>query len=241
MSHAPAMADSSMQAVAWLFRRGLKPAHLAARSLFSLLVDSGLGVRTTDEVIAKTLTTDIEDYRRTMRSLGWFSLYRIMKSIRPKRDDVFLDIGCGVGRATCVAAFFGFARVIGIDNNPTMASIASTNVAAFRHARCPVEIVLADATSYEVPEDVTVVFFYNPFSGSVMAARVLESYERRPRRIRVVYANPKDHDYLVSLGRFKQTRRLALGWRPNKEWTRTQAVHFYEVLPAGGSVAALHT
>lgn len=51
------------------------------------------------------------------------------------------------------------------------------------------------------------------FAGSVLAA--LASVDRRPRRLRPIYRNPIEHEYLMHIGRFRVTRRLR-GWRPKR-------------------------
>jgi SAM-dependent methyltransferase len=72
-------------------------------------------------------------------------------------SDVFLDYGCGKGRAVVVAATLPFRRVIGVDLVDALCEIARRNVkAASRHLRCQdVEIITADATTYVVPEEVS--------------------------------------------------------------------------------------
>ena len=47
--------------------------------------------------------------------------------------------------------------------------------------RAPVEIVATDATQYELPDDVTIIFMFCPFTGSVfeqVIERVLASVSR---------------------------------------------------------------
>ena len=47
--------------------------------------------------------------------------------------------------------------------------------------------------------------FYNPFTGLLFARfieRLLQSLERRPRPLRLVYNYPFEHDYVMASGRF---------------------------------------
>ncbi len=125
-------------------------------------------------------------------------------SIRPGRD-VFLDYGCGKGRAVIVAATLPFARVIGVELMDDLCDIARANVRkAARSLVCKdVEIVAADATQYEVPDDATVIYFYNPFWDEVLAAvqeRIRASLVRNPRKLSIVYLlNPGQHDAFAQL------------------------------------------
>ena len=61
---------------------------------------------------------------------------------------------------------------------------------------------------------------------------VLDSMDRRERSMRLVYGNSKAHDLVMGLGRFRPSGRVSLGWRPSREWARTQRVQFYEVARA---------
>lgn len=114
-------------------------------------------------------------------------------AVSPGRD-VFLDYGCGMGRVLVVAATLPFRRVIGVELAPELADIARDNLRkAAKKLNCQqTEVVTADATSYRVPPDVTVIFLYNPFHGPVLA-KVLESIQRsledRPRTLTVVFKN----------------------------------------------------
>ena len=116
-----------------------------------------------------------------------------------------------------------------------MVALARINAARVRGRRCPIDIVEADATRFAVPDDVTCVVIYNPFCGEALEAAlrlVLDSMDRRERRMRLVYGNPKEHDLVMRLGRFRPSGSLSLGWRPRREWARTQRVQFYEVARA---------
>jgi hypothetical protein len=56
-----------------------------------------------------------------------------------------------------------------------------------------VQLVSSDALAYEIPDDVTVAYFHNPFQGEILTTvidRLLESFDRRPRSLRVIYENP---------------------------------------------------
>ena len=117
------------------------------------------------------------------------SVHRILKAV-PFRDgsDVFIDFGSGKGRVLVVASGYPFRRVIGVECAQQLTDVAWQNVErARRWMRCPdIEIVTADAASYDVPDDATVLYFQNPFSGHVVDAvleRIKTSLNRAPRQI----------------------------------------------------------
>lgn len=117
-------------------------------------------------------------------------------SLKPTGDDVFLDYGSGLGRVLLMAARHRMKRVVGVELLASLAEAARRNVAAARRRlRAPVEIVTTDAASWEVPTDVSIVFLFNPFVGTVMEAvqkKLHTSLERRRRRLKVIYAHAFD-------------------------------------------------
>lgn len=121
--------------------------------------------------------------------------------IEPQRDS-FLDYGCGKGRVVCVAATRPFARVFGIELRPELSAIAAKNLAKLRGRHCgPVEVVTGDAVTYRVPDDVTVICMFNPFTRNVLRSaleRVRESLVRQPRRLRIAYMNPREDENLLA-------------------------------------------
>lgn len=136
--------------------------------------------------------------------------WRVLRKLFPKGSmgsgDILLDYGAGKGRVVIWAAHrFPLVRVIGVDHDEDMIRLARLNLARWRGGlRCrDVELVQADARAYEVPDDTTVIFMYNPFMGRVfcdVVERIGESLERYPRSVRIVYFYPIMHDALVSAG-----------------------------------------
>jgi hypothetical protein len=126
--------------------------------------------------------------------------------------------------------------VIGIEIDETLCALAERNVRRLRRYAVRPEIVCVDAAKYRVPDDITVVFLYNPFSGEVLKSalsRVLKSFDRAPRRLQLAYANPREHELIASMQRFRTADKIWLSWQPEAEWRRTKVVQFYEVVPHG--------
>jgi predicted RNA methylase len=152
-------------------------------------------------------------------------------------DDVFVDFGSGKGRIVLQAALaYPFRTVYGVELSPSLHAVAERNVAAVRHRfRCAdVHLLQGDARSVELPDTVTVAYFYNPFRGAVFEAvvhRLLASVDRNPRRLRIVYGNPQEEATLLATGRIRPVR-TAHGWRPTREWSRSNSFRLYEVTPA---------
>lgn len=124
--------------------------------------------------------------------LPWTLVRKALDGLALGPDDVFLDYGAGMGRALLMAARRGPRRVIGVELLETLVEGARHNMkTAARRLRCPVEVHVGDASTWVVPDDVTAVYLFNPFFGATMEqtlARLRESLERRPRRLKVLYA-----------------------------------------------------
>lgn len=110
--------------------------------------------------------------------------------------DVFIDYGCGMGRAVVLAALHPFCRVIGVERSPELCEIAEQNVrrAAPRLCCSDVRVVNDDAREFDVPDDASVIFMFNPFDEPILKTvlgRIRQSHQRVPRRITFIYGLPK--------------------------------------------------
>ena len=140
----------------------------------------------------------------------WHVLPRALRYIGVSDRDVFVDFGCGKGRVVHQAARRPFRRVVGVEISPVLAEAARSGLAARRHRhRCrDVEIVAADVTAFRVPDDLTVAYFYSPFRGRTFESllrRIVESIERNPRRVRLIYVSlPEEtRSTILATGRFR--------------------------------------
>lgn len=215
------------------FNLTVKPVFLAARGAVNRVLDRRWGIRTLGEVELAALGLQ-EDMGNRYKPSEWMTLTRILPRADVMADDVFIDIGSGLGRVVFQAARYPFRRVVGVELSERLNEVARDNIERNRHRlRCQdVELVTADARAYEIPDDVTVVFMANPFTGDLfrtVIGAVTASVDRRPRRLRLIYRNPIEHEMLMATGRFKVVRQLR-GWRPGKEWSRSNATRMYEVV-----------
>ena len=146
----------------------------------------------------------------------WRSLPRMLPKREVSDTDVFIDVGCGKGRVVLeAAAGYPFRRCMGVELVPEIYQQAVTNIrnAERRHRRIRgrVELVNQDMRDFVFPDDVSVVYAFNPFRGSVWEAAMnalVASYDRVPRRIRLVYAKPLEADVLSRMGRFEIEREI---------------------------------
>lgn len=197
----------------WLQRAGRLALRLPfAPSLVSLhhrlvaaVFENRLGVQTAGEVSLRDLGLHADDRVDYVPS-GFLVLRRALRKVGVSDSDVFLDLGSGKGRVVLQAAMRPFRRVIGVEISPELHRMALANVERSRpRLRCTdVVLVNSPAEQFPIPDDVTVVYLFNPFHGKPFADVVrglIESFDRNPRPLRIVYHNAREEDVLLATGR----------------------------------------
>lgn len=219
-----------------IFNHVVKPPYVRLRSMLADVVfERRYGVRTAGRIELAELGLAGED-RSNYKAVGWLGLRRILRRREVSDTDVFIDFGSGMGRAVIVAAFYPFRRVIGVELSATLNDTARHNVErCASRLRCQdVSLVHSDVLDYSIPDDVTVAFFNNPFQGPIFVEvinRLLASVDRNPRELRIIYGTPKEEPFLLGTGRIHPVR-TAHGFRPAKEWSRTNSMRLYRVSAA---------
>lgn len=121
----------------------------------------------------------------------------------------FLDIGCGKGRAVCVAALLGAKKVSGVDFSKDLIKIAKANAEIVKQKKPDSEIRLYnnDAFYFEIEDDVDIVFLFNPFDDVIMSGvidNIQSSLQRAPRKLQIIYINPLQKQTFIDAD-FKQS------------------------------------
>jgi SAM-dependent methyltransferase len=208
------------------------------RRLSGVLLDRRQGVDTWKPVSLASVGLAHEE-RVEYTPSGWLDVRRALRGERITGDDVFVDLGSGKGRAVLEAARLPFKRVIGVEIAPELTEVARANVATLDgQMRCGgVDLVTADVTAYRLPDDVTLVYIYNAFSGAVfqqVVDELIASVDRCPRRLRLLYRAPREHDVLVRSGRFRVVREVR-AIRPTRAWARAGGIRVYAIEPLAGT------
>jgi SAM-dependent methyltransferase len=128
----------------------------------------------------------------------------------------FIDIGSGKGRMLFVAAEFPFRKVIGVEFSNDLHEQAVTNIGTYKHGRqqCgEIESVLANAATFEFPDEKLVLYLFNPFGPEIMHAMLANlerSLEKSPRHVVVLMLWPERADIVAEMPwmeKYRQTRR----------------------------------
>jgi SAM-dependent methyltransferase len=199
--------------------QGRKLRHLSGRRMKAAQAWSRITGRLGDLVFERGVHTsgharELAHYhpdRVWYQASGWSYLPRILPKREVGPSDVFADIGSGKGRVLLQAARYPFARVIGVEISAELNAVAEANLERQRGKRVArdIELATADAAGWEVPDDLTVAYMYYPFVGDTFRQvidNLVESLERAPRRLRLVYALPEMEEYVLGTGLFAPVR-----------------------------------
>jgi len=178
-------------------RRALTRLKDVAVSLF----ERYLGIHTGGDIRGPALGCPHGFYRAS----SWLVLWELFRGLEVGEDEVFVDIGSGMGRVLFMAARRPFKRVIGVERSDRLNEVARRNIERNRHrlACKDIEFVSTDALDWEVPDDLTVVYLFCPFPTPVferLVERLVASIDRAPRTLRIVYffSTREDREILMA-------------------------------------------
>ena len=127
--------------------------------------------------------------------VSYVLLETVFNQLSPSPRNHFLDIGCGKGRAICVAAYNGYSKISGIDFSKLLCEIAAQNIIVVQQKYPAVQFTITNKNVlyYDIPGDVDCIFLFNPFD-EMMTGKVSEiikkSLDFTPRFLQIIYANP---------------------------------------------------
>jgi len=105
--------------------------------------------------------------------------------------DVFVDYGSGKGAAIIHANQLGFKKTIGVEFAKELHEQAVENINKLKLKN--VESLYADATSYMLPNNISLIYFFNPFDEFVMKKvidNIMSQKDSFENDVYVIYGNP---------------------------------------------------
>jgi SAM-dependent methyltransferase len=169
--------------------------YLPARRLYGLLLDRYYRIDTEEIAALDSLGVPLTAGERC-ESTPIGEMLRVLKLLEIGPADVFLDLGCGKGRAMILAGSKPFKKIVGVDISDQLIKIAERNLQIMkpRLACKNYELVAANALDYEIPAEVTHLYLFNPFPYPILD-QVLRSARRsikeKQRKVTFIYYNPK--------------------------------------------------
>ena len=146
-------------------------------------------------------------------------LFRMLRHVGIGADDVYVDLGCGLGRTVFVAHRMGARRAVGVDVNGPLVRACRANLVRSGADPAAVQFVEGFAQD-QAHTDTTLLFLFHPFGRGTLKTvldRLGEDLSAAPRRLRLIYFNAVSDDVLEGSGFLRQTDRWVAGkgWSPS--------------------------
>lgn len=143
-----------------------------------------------------TLAGEASEQQHHYQGASYFILFSILSRLPEAVKPLpFVDFGCGKGRALFVAEQCGFTNVIGVDIAKELIEQAEDNKIRYhkKNETSKISFEFHDATTWPVPQNAAVFYFFNPFGADILKKvlqNIIESYHTHPRDIYCIYLNP---------------------------------------------------
>lgn len=155
------------------------------------LYERRFGIRTRGNISLKSLAIDDPD-SVWYAPISYPAFFNAMKHVPV--SGAFVDYGSGLGRVLVAAGTLPFDRVTGVELSETLVARSRQNIAAAKGTVCRnIDVVCANAVDWQIPADVTVFHFFNPFQKQTLravVANIAQSLRGTPRQAWIVFANP---------------------------------------------------
>lgn len=136
---------------------------------------------------------------------SYTDMFKFLKLGGLTKDDVFVDVGSGMGRAVFLASYLGAKRSVGVELIPWLHDVAEENR---RDGNWPnVEFYCGDGREIIIP-DVTLLALFNPFGPAIMEEMLAKLKKQRKAPLRILYVNPFHEDVLERSGWLTRTSHV---------------------------------
>jgi SAM-dependent methyltransferase len=123
---------------------------------------------------------------------------------------LFIDVGCGEGRACFFAARY-FDKIVGIDFSPALVEAAKINRRNFTGDGRKIEFLLENAATFRLPEARCALFVFNPFDEVVMGRFLqLNDEHFRSHNSIIIYVSDVCSELLLRTG-FVRSHKFTRG------------------------------
>lgn len=178
--------------------------------------DKELGIETAEPLYHPDVASTNKDGLAYFPS-DYVTLEKIVGKLDLRPDDVAVDIGSGKGRVVFFLATRKIAKSVGIEVRKDLVDAAETNKARFKFQTPTVIQFRCEDALYFNPDEYTVFFFFNPFGYKTfkpVIENIKQSFDRKPRNIRIAYYNPAyahlldEQSWLRLTGEIQGTKKI---------------------------------
>lgn len=199
-----------------LLATGSKFLNLLADPLFDIRYGTDTGGWARPEGL--TIASPNRDRATTSMPTRVRPLRLLFNTLAPmvQTKGAFVDFGCGKGRALLVAAESGFREVRGVEFAHELCEIAKRNCEIYNRRTgkwTSFQVIESDAVDYAIRDDEDVFFMFNPFDEVVMNEilnNLAASILKQPRKLLIIYNNPRFGELIERHDRFLKTKDLVL-------------------------------
>jgi SAM-dependent methyltransferase len=148
--------------------------------------------KTSGEKIRKIHDSINNDAHENMPS-SYYDIKQVLKHVPlPFSQISMLDIGCGSGRVVAFGMLCKLKKVHGVDLEEDAVKIADGNCKLLytKGYNVPYKVTTADATVYDIPEGVNVLYIFNPFGATTMQcaiANIVRYGEKNSEPLYILY------------------------------------------------------
>ena len=144
-----------------------------------------------------------DQFRYPYEPTPYSVLERLANSGLIRKNNTILDYGCGKGRVDFFLSYQTRCHSIGVEYDKRIYEKAMENCSSAISSG-KVSFKLSNAETFSVPESVDRIYFFNPFSVTLLqsvVSRILDSYYNLPREILLFFYYPSDEyiSYLMSV------------------------------------------
>lgn len=162
---------------------------------------------------------DNEAWQGHYQPTSYKDLFRMLGHVGAGPDDVYVDLGCGLGRTVFAAHRLGVRRAVGVEVDGALVRACRANLARSGAEPAAVQFVEGFAQDFAHPET-TLLFLFHPFGRGTLQTvldRLGRDLQARPRHFRLVYFNAVSDDLLAGCGYLRRTDRWVAGsdWSPS--------------------------
>ncbi len=181
-----------------------------------------------DEALAKEIDSFLKIHTEEIQTDGKDTFhchryeptpYRVLHTLAEEMpltdNDILLDYGSGLGRLSFYCHHAFHCGTIGVEMVTDFHNRALENLENYQGAGKEVlAFVNESAEDYEIPDDVTVIYCFNPFSTAIFRSvlnQIEASYERHQREITLILYYPEDDTifYIERHTPFRLVREIA--------------------------------
>ncbi len=154
--------------------------------------DQKLGVNTIGFYPARGQEGD-RDWQTHYVPTTYYDLFRLFRMVNLGENDIFVDLGSGLGRPVFAASWFGAKRAVGVEVVPDLCAAATENFNQSGLVGKNIQFVCANVMDCQLA-DTTVLFMFHPF-GEHTLRTVLQNLEIARKQtpaspLRIIYGNP---------------------------------------------------